>query len=213
MRHRLILFDLDGTLLDHFAALHRCHAYAMRQLGLLEPTPEQVRRAVGGGLNEAIARLAGAERVTALLPHFLAHWEATNLDDVSVLPGGLELLRAVAAAGGRNAVLTNKRGPSAREVCAHLGLTPWLASITGAGDTPWLKPEPKLTRQVLADLGATAAEACYIGDSPFDVATARQAGLAFYGVTTGTHDAAQLRAAGAEHIFPGLPGVQAALGS
>ena len=144
-------------------------------------------------------------------PHFTKLWNATNLDDVSVLPGGLELLRAQVAAGGRSAVLTNKRGPSAREVCAHLGLTPLLSAIVGACDTPWLKPAPELTRQLLEQLGVASAEACYIGDSPYDVETARQAGLAFYGVTTGTHDAAQLRAAGAEKIYPGLAGVQAAL--
>ena len=211
MRHRLLLFDLDGTLLDHFAAIHRCHAYAMRQIGLPEPTPEQVRHAVGGGLDVAIARLAGPENVPAILPHFTKLWNATNLDDVTVLPGGLELLRAQVGAGGRSAVLTNKRGPSAREVCAHLGLTPLLSAITGACDTPWLKPAPELTRQMLGQLGVTAAEACYIGDSPYDVETARQAGLAFYGVTTGTHDAAQLRAAGAENVYPSLAGVQAAL--
>ncbi len=59
MRFRTVLFDLDGTLIDHFAAIHRCHVYAMRKLGLREPTLAEVRAAVGGGLDEAIARLAG----------------------------------------------------------------------------------------------------------------------------------------------------------
>ena len=216
MRHRLILFDLDGTLLDHFAAIHRCHAFTLRQLGLPAPTAAQVRAAVGGGLEHAIAQLLGPEMFATLLPRYLpiynAHWDATNLDDVRVLPGGRELLAAIREAGGRGAVLTNKRGPSARKVCAYLGLTPDLSGITGAGDTPWLKPAPELTHLVLTQLGASAADACYVGDSPFDVATARQAGLAFYGVTTGTHDEAALRAAGAEAVFAGLAGVQTALG-
>jgi phosphoglycolate phosphatase len=212
MRHSLVLFDLDGTLLDHFAAIHRCHAHAMRQLGLPAPTLAQVRAAVGGGLEEAIAKLAGPERVAAILPIYLAHWEATGLDDVRLLPGALELLTAIRSAGGRSAVLTNKRAAASRQVCAHLGLTPFLSGLTGAGDTPWLKPARELTLQVLAGLDASPGDTCYVGDSPFDVATARNAGLAFYGVTTGTHDEAQLRAAGAEQVCPGLAGVQAALG-
>ncbi len=79
---RTVLFDLDGTLLDQFAAIHRCHAHAMRSVGLPAPTPERVRRAVGRGIEEAIRELAGADQVGRLLPVYLAHWEATGLDDV-----------------------------------------------------------------------------------------------------------------------------------
>ena len=61
MRFRTVLFDLDGTLIDHFAAIHRSHAHTLKQLGLPVPTPAQVRAAVGGGLEQAISRLAGAE--------------------------------------------------------------------------------------------------------------------------------------------------------
>src|SRR4051812_36846603 len=67
MRYRTVLFDLDGTLIDHFAAIHRSHTYAMRQLGLPVPTMAQVRAAVGGGLEQAIARLAGPENVAAII--------------------------------------------------------------------------------------------------------------------------------------------------
>ncbi|HEX7631327.1 MAG TPA: HAD hydrolase-like protein, partial [Lacunisphaera sp.] len=74
MRFRTVLFDLDGTLIDHFSAIYRCHVYAMRKLGLREPTFAEVRAAVGGGLDEAIAKLAGRDRVQAVLPLFLEHW-------------------------------------------------------------------------------------------------------------------------------------------
>ena len=207
MRFRTVLFDLDGTLIDHFAAIHRCHAYAMRRLGLREPTLAEVRAAVGGGLDEAIARLAGAENVAAVLPLFLAHWNATNLDDVTLLPGARELLAALNAAGARCAVLTNKRGPAARQACTHLGLDPLLAGVFGANDTPWIKPDARFAAHVLAAVGGAAATTALVGDSPYDLAAAQSAGLAFYGVTTGTHSAAELRAAGAEDVFADLAGV------
>ena len=207
MRLRTVLFDLDGTLIDHFSAIHRCHVYAMRRLGLPEPTLAQVRAAVGGGLDEAIARLAGRENVAAALPHFIAHWDATNLDDVALLPGAKELLVQLQAAGVRCAVLTNKRGPAARAVCTHLGLDPLLAGVFGANDVAWLKPDPRFTAHVLAAIGGEATTTALVGDSPYDLATARNAGLAFYGVTTGTHTADELRAAGATEIFPDLAAV------
>jgi len=212
MRFSCVLFDLDGTLIDHFGAIHRCHAYAFRQLGLPEPTMAEVRAAVGGGLDEAIVKLGGKNKLEALRPHFLEHWKKTNLDDVTALPGAHEILRALGAAGTTCAVLTNKRGYAAREVCAHLGLTPLLQGIFGAEDTPWIKPQPAFTQHALKQLNATASDTVLIGDSPFDVATARSGGLAFVGVTTGTHSAEELKIAGAGRVAVDLAGVARELG-
>ena len=211
MRFRTVFFDLDGTLIDHFAAIHRCHAYAMRKLGLPEPTLAQVRNAVGGGLDEAIAKLAGPDRVAAILPLFVEHWNATNLDDVTLLPGARELLVELNTGGVRCAVLTNKRGYAAREVCTHLGLDPLLAGVFGANDVPWIKPDPRFTQHALTAVGAESATTALVGDSPFDVATAQNGGLGFIGVTTGTHSAEELRAAGGTEIFPELATAGAAL--
>jgi phosphoglycolate phosphatase len=212
MRPTCVLFDLDGTLIDHFGAIYRCHVYATRQLGLPEPTMAQVRAAVGGGLEEAIAKLAGAENVAALRPHFLAHWKATNLEDAKLLPGALEILTALRNAGVPRAVLTNKRGYAAREVCAHLGLTPLLDGVFGAEDTAWIKPDPRFTQHALTELKLGAPGTTLIGDSPFDVATALQSQLGFIGVTTGTHTTAELKAAGASVVFDHLDSVARELG-
>ena len=211
MRLNTFLFDLDGTLLDHFKAIHRCHTFTLRQLGLPLPTMAQVHAAVGAGLETALARLAGPERVREALPIYSAHWDATMLDYVELLPGARELVRALHAAGGRCAVFTNKRGDSSRRLCDHLGLTPHLAGIFGAHDTPWLKPDPQFARHVLRALHAAAAGACLVGDSTYDCEAARNAGLEFYGVTTGTHTAAQLHAAGAVHVHPDLESLQPVL--
>ena len=211
MRFRTVLFDLDGTLIDHFSAIHRCHVFAMRRLGLREPTLAEVRAAVGGGLDEAIARLAGRAHVAAALPLFIEHWNATSLDDVILLPGATGLLAELAAAGARCGVLTNKRGYAARQVCTHLGLDPLLAGVFGANDTPWIKPDARFVAHVLAQIGGEAATTALVGDSPYDLAAAQNAGLAFVGVTTGTHTAAELRAAGATAIFADLAAAGTAL--
>jgi phosphoglycolate phosphatase len=201
MRLRTVLFDLDGTLVDQFRAIHRCHAFAMEQIGLPAPSFEQVKRAIGRGLEDAIADLAGAQNVARILPIYLEHWRATNLDDVTLCPGARELLEALRARGVRCAALTNKRGDASREVCAFLKIAPLLDGIFGAGDTPWLKPQREFADHALRTLGTAAAESALVGDSIYDLAAAQNAGLAFFGVTTGTHDAAALAAAGAQEIF------------
>ena len=208
---RTALFDLDGTLIDHFRAIHRSHAHTMRTLGLPPPTMDQVRAAVGGGLELALARLVGPDRVAAALAIYRPYWDATLLDDAEVMPGARELLAALRDRGVRCAVLTNKRGDSSRLLCAHLGLAPLLDGVFGAGDTAWLKPAPEFTAHALRELDASAAEACLVGDSPWDVAAAQNAGLAFFGVATGTHTAAELRAAGATQVFANLAEVAAAM--
>jgi phosphoglycolate phosphatase len=207
-----VLFDLDGTLIDHFRAIHRCHAHAMKQLGLPEPSLVQVRAAVGGGVELAAERLVGRQLAPAALAIYRPYWEATMLDDVQLLPGARELLVGLRQRGVRTAVFTNKHGPSSRLVCIHLGLADLLNGNFGATDTPWLKPDPRFARHVLAALGADATTTLLVGDSPFDLATARNAGLDFIGVPTGTHTAAELQGAGAARICSDLFGVARELG-
>jgi phosphoglycolate phosphatase len=204
MRLATVLFDLDGTLIDHFKAIHRCHAYTMKQLGLAEPSMDQVRAAVGGGVELAVERLVGPTLKAAALAIYRPYWDATMLADVELLAGARELLSLLRQRGISTAVYTNKHGPSSRLTCAHLGLTELLDGNFGATDTPWLKPDLAFTRHVLTALGANAEDTLLVGDSPFDVATSSNAGLGFIGVTTGTHTAGELQAAGADRVCTDL---------
>ncbi len=207
MRFSTILFDLDGTLLDHFGAIHASHAYMLKQLGLPAPTMAQVHRAVGGGFEVAVKRILGPEN-EALLPRALEiyreGWAKNLFNDVTLLPGAQPLLEALKKQGVHTAVFTNKHGPSARAVCSHIGLTPLLDGIFGAFDTPWLKPDRAFAEHALKELNATANTTCLVGDSPYDVEAAQNGGFPCFCVATGTHDAEQLRTAGAAGVYDDL---------
>lgn len=205
------LFDLDGTLLDHFDSIHRAYAHTLPRLGLPAPSPAQVRQAVGGGLRNAMLKFVPPARLEEALAIYNPYWDATMLAGAHLFPGARELLVDLRARGAKLAVLTNKAGHSSRAICAHLGLDPLLDAVVGAHDTPWLKPDPALVAHVLAQLDRPATGTMLVGDSPFDVAAAAQAGLACWCVTTGTHTAAQLAAAGPVRAFPDLPALHAAL--
>lgn len=210
-RFATLLLDLDGTIVDAFTTIHRGYVHTLPQFGLPAPTLEQVRRAVGGGLENAMRHFLPEEKIVDAARIHVAHTDAILLEDVKLMPGALELVRAQHAAGVKLAVFTNKRGEHARKVCAHLGIAPFLDAIFGAGDTRWLKPQPEFAAHVLAQLGATAATTMLIGDSPFDVQAAHNGGFACWCVTTGTHTADQLRAANAEAVFPDLFALHAQL--
>ncbi|HXB02295.1 MAG TPA: HAD family hydrolase [Opitutaceae bacterium] len=203
-RFRTVLFDLDGTLIDHFAAIHRSYVHTLPQLGLPAPTLEQVRAAVGGGLENAMRKFVPESRLAEALNIYRPFWEVHMLEDVEPLPGAVELLRTLHTRGIVCSVFTNKHGPSSRAICNHLHLTPYLNAIIGATDTPWLKPQPEFTRYALERLHAEASTTLLVGDSPFDVQAAQAAGLPCWAVTTGTHNAEELRAAHADKVFAGL---------
>ncbi len=210
-RFATLLFDLDGTLVDAFTTIHRAYVHTLPQFGRPAPTLPEVRRAVGGGLANAMSHFLPPELIEEAMKVHVAYSQQILLEDVKLLPGAAELLRAQHTRGTQLAVHTNKLGNAARLICAHLSVSPYLSGIFGAGDTPWLKPQREFTDYVLRELGANSANTLLIGDSPFDVETARNGGFPCWAVTTGTHDAAQLRAAGASAIFPDLIALGAAL--
>lgn len=210
-RYATLLLDLDGTLVDAFTTIHRGYTHTLPHFGRPAPTMEQVRRAVGGGLENAMRNFVPEELVAAAVERHVAFTDKILLEDVTLLPGARELLESQRAAGTTLAVFTNKRGDHARQICAHLGVTPYLRGIFGARDTPWLKPQPEFAAHVLAQLGAAPASTLLVGDSPFDVQAAHHGHFACWCVTTGTHDAAQLQAAQADAVFPDLDSVNRAL--
>ncbi len=211
MQFRTFLFDLDGTLIDHFAAIHRSYSHTLPQLGLAAPTLLQVRNAVGGGLESALLNFIKPEQVPGAVKIYRAYWERTMLDDVEALPGALALLADLHARGAQLAVFTNKLGTSSRLICDHLGFSPYLSLTLGAQDTAWLKPDLAFTTHALTQLRADPAKTLLVGDSPFDVQAAINAGFPCWAVTTGTHTAEQLQAAGAARIFSNLTDVHTAL--
>lgn len=209
---RTFLFDLDGTTIDHFEAIHRCYVHTLPKLGLPAPTAAQVRQAIGGGLENALARFVPADRIGEAVGIYRAYWNETMLDGVKEMPGALELLKAIKAWGGTSAVLTNKIGGSSRLICDKLGFTPYLAAVIGASDTPWLKPARELSAHALSLVQGEPASALMVGDSPYDIQAAHNGGFPAWAVATGTHSEAELSQEKADRIFPDLFALRAALG-
>lgn len=208
---RTILFDLDGTLVDAFTTIHRSYVHTLPQFGLPAPDMASVRRAVGGGLYEAMAKFLPPEHIPAAMKVHSDHTRKILLEDVKAMPGALDLLRELHGRGLTLALYTNKNNESARRICMHLGFDPYLNGVFAANDTPWLKPQRELSEHVLKTLGAAPATTLLVGDSPFDVETAHNGGYLCWCVTTGTHNAEELHHAKADAVFTSLSEVGAKL--
>ena len=189
---RTILFDLDGTLLDQFEAIHRAFAKVLNQMGFPEPSFEKVKRSVGGASHATMTKLIGADRAEEAVQILRPIFEEEMFNGLRALPGSREILEACKKHGLKAAVLTNKYGPHARAACDHLNFSELLSFTLGANDTDWKKPDPRLGHYALEKIGVRADEGLYIGDSPYDHETALGVGMDCLLVATGTHSLSEL---------------------
>ncbi|HZL25241.1 MAG TPA: HAD hydrolase-like protein [Acidobacteriaceae bacterium] len=205
---RLLIFDLDGTLIDSSVDLCNSvnatleiagkptlpHALIATYIG--DGAAMLVRRALGdpGDLD---SRTPISDRGNSpfhrAFDFFLAYYRVHKLDNTRVYPGVLEALTEIRAAYPSlpMAVLTNKPVIPSREICAALGLTPFLFQNYGGNSFPTKKPDPEGLLTIVAEASAltataiTPAETLMIGDSDVDVLTARRAGAISVGCTYG----------------------------
>jgi phosphoglycolate phosphatase len=186
---RLVVFDLDGTLIDASCDLAAAVNAAIGTLAPgAAPLPlETVRRFIGDGARMLVAR--GLERaglglaVEEVLPVFLDRYHERLLETTRLYPGveeALELLR-----DRRLAVLTNKPGDLSRAILSGLGVAERFERVWGGGDFPGRKPDPAGLRILMDELGAAPGETLMVGDSAVDVRTGRAAGVRTVGVTYG----------------------------
>ena len=189
MTIRLLVFDLDGTLVDSARDLAAAVNETLARLGSgMPPLPlDTVRAFVGNGAGQLVARSL-AETGLAVsrdeaLAVFLDCYRTRLLDTTRPYPGvveGLDRLR-----GRTLAVLSNKPGDMSRRILTELGLASRFARVRGGGDFPERKPDPGGLLGLLRELGASRAESLMVGDSPIDVRTARNAGVRVAGVRYG----------------------------
>lgn len=210
-RPTAILWDLDGTLIDQTASILRCFAEVITQMGYPTPADSAIRRSMGGTMAETMAIFVDALRLDAACLAFRTRFPEIMFDGLIVLPGGPELIERADKARIPQALFTNKHGETARQVSRYAGFAKYVPTCIGSGDTQWQKPQPELTHHVLARIDAPAEGAIIIGDSPTDVAVARNARLSCYAVATGAHSCEELLEAGASAAFPSLPALSQSL--
>ncbi|HSL66055.1 MAG TPA: HAD-IA family hydrolase [Gaiellaceae bacterium] len=185
MRFPVVLFDLDGTLIDSGAMIVASMRHAVTTVLGREIAEEELKAHVGGSGLVAQMRALDEERVDELVAAYREHNEPLH-EHLQPCAGIDELLERLRAEGRRLGIVTAKRLITVR---LAFDVLPWLEPhfeiVVGAEDTDRHKPNPDPLLHALERLGAEPREAAYVGDSPFDVAAAKAAGVFAVAVTWG----------------------------
>ena len=192
---RVVLFDLDGTLIDSGPIIIASMRHASVTVLGIEPDEARVRAAIGGPGLVAQMRDLDPDRVDELVAAYRAHNEPLH-DELGAFPEVLDLLPVLRQQGRRLGIVTAKRRATVRLAFARFPVLEELTVVlVAADDTERHKPHPDPILAALDRLGAVPAEAAYVGDSPFDVAAANAAGVLSVAVGWGgIHGAAALLA-------------------
>jgi len=195
---RLVLFDLDGTLVDSLPGIWASVRFAAAELGLPEPTPRQLRGMVGPPLEDGFAVALGvpAGEVPRAVAAYRAHYSAGALLEVTVYDGVPELLAGLLEDGATLAVATSKPEPFALRVLAHTGLRPAFASVHGATFDGVVRHKDQVVASALA-AHPDGRRPVLVGDRAHDVVGAAVHGLPCIGAGWGPAEDGELSAAGA----------------
>lgn len=206
---KLIIFDLDGTLIDSLDDLADATNHMLTSLGRKPVGRDQVRGYVGQGarrLAEKAMPDAKPEELEAGLAAFLTYNEAHIADKTRLYPGGRETLDALRDRGFILTVVSNKNVALCRKVLSTLGAEDYFAAVIGADSLPQRKPSPEPLQMVLREFGVSAEQAVMVGDSINDIAAGKAASMVTIGCSWGYGAPSEIEDADYRiHTLPELP--------
>jgi len=191
----LVVFDLDGTLLDTHADLIDSLNHTIASIGLAPVSYDDLTHLVGHGAKVMIERACKLhghplteDESGPLLQRFIAHYSSTMPGHTKPYPGLIAAMDNLKANGFTLAVCTNKLESLARTLIDALGLTHYFAAITGGDTFPVRKPDARHLLGTIEKAGGTPERSIMVGDSFNDIAVAKNAAVASVGVPFGYSD-------------------------
>ena len=202
---KLVIFDLDGTLLNTIDDLGAAANYALEQCGFPTHQISSYPFFVGNGVKRLLERVLPEDARTEALAkqmraHFMQYYDNHNVDKTVPYPGIVELLEQLASRGVKMAGASNKYQSAVEKLIAHyFPMVEWVAVEGQKEDVP-VKPDPSIVFEILLKNPTPKADVLYVGDSGVDMETARRACVESVGVTWGFRPVKELQDFYADNI-------------
>lgn len=200
---KLVIFDLDGTLLNTIYDLGEACNFALRKFGLQQHPIQAYNFMVGNGIRKLIERAhpdSTPELLEELIKEFRAYYDEHCTENTKPYKGVPELLQQLQARDVKIAVASNKYQKAVDKICSHYFPEISFAVLEGEREGRNRKPDPSIIFSILEKCPVPKSEVLYIGDSGVDMEAARRAAIESVGVTWGFRPISELRAAYADHI-------------
>lgn len=202
---KLIIFDIDGTIVDAYTAIEKSLNFTLKKLDYPKVGMPAVRKAVGHGDRNFMERFVDKKDVTESLRIYRPHHEKSLLRYSKVIPGTRKLLQGLKRKGYKLAIASNRPPKFSKILLKHLGLLKYFDIVACAKDRTEIKPKPFLIPKILKKLKVRRNEALYIGDMTVDVHAGRNAGVKVIAVLGGSSSASELKRAQPFKIIPKVP--------
>jgi phosphoglycolate phosphatase len=201
---QLIIFDLDGTLVDAYQAVALSINTALKKMNLSPIDDETIKRSVGWGERHLARSLVAEEHVETLLETYRGHHENFLRQGTFFLPGVKAVLDDLLARGVKLAIATNRSQRFTAVILDHLGIAGHFDYVVCGDQIERPKPAPDILENVLRYFSLEPKEALYVGDMTIDAQAGRKAGVRTVVVLTGSSTQEEVAACSPDAVIPCL---------
>ncbi|MEK6567802.1 MAG: HAD family hydrolase [Candidatus Omnitrophota bacterium] len=200
---RLVIFDLDGTLVDAYEAIIQSVNFTLKGLGYKEVSAKRIRLAVGWGDRKLLDAFIEESDLDSALVIYRRHHRLALKKYSKLLPGAKELLEYLKKRDFKTAIASNRPTEFTHIILRRLGLRKYFDYVLCADKLPQGKPNPEIILRIMKRLKAKPEQVMYVGDMVIDVETARNAGVISIAVRGGSSPLAEIKKARPFKIIKG----------
>ncbi len=205
---KLVIFDLDGTLVDSLAELAAAINHVRSVFGLSLYSEREVRKMLGSGggrlVEKALPEAGPAEMIRAQA-EYLSYSAVNLMRSTRTFSGVPETLAELNSRGVIMAIVSNKHSALSRDLLRRLGIDEYFSAVLGYDSLPFRKPSPEPFLKILRDLNFNAFEAVVVGDGLNDILAGRNAGIVTIGCSYGYGDVDASELKDADYLISSLP--------
>jgi phosphoglycolate phosphatase len=183
---KLIIFDLDGTLVDAYSAITESFNYTMAKLGYPAQNALTIRRAVGWGDRNLLKPFIRPKELNQALPTYRRHHAQSLRRNTHLIPGVRRLLANLKSQGYTMAIASNRPTRFSRIIIRHLKLDRYISYVLCADSLQHGKPHPEILRRIMRRFFLKPSQALYVGDMAIDAQAGRRAQVKTVIVTGGS---------------------------